>query len=250
MVLIAFHGKLGSGKNEAARQMKLLFANGADFEEKALASNLKAFSATLTRTTLEDQCSEGGKNREIPVCEMSTRKILLDVRGLLDSMMSFDFFQCKPLEKQVHKIIEEIVASREKTGQKKDILTLSCGSIQQEIGTRFRQEFGCDVWLSLLFDDWETRKNWLITDLRFPNEKAEIEAQGGFCIKLVGDPKKVRANSKRDPNHISETALDAVTAWDCVVDNQHDDIQNLRKQLFQFARKNMDVIGQSFVLLN
>jgi hypothetical protein len=249
MVLLAFHGKLGSGKNEAARQTKLLFANGSEFEEKALASNLKAFTAVLTRTTLQDQYSEEGKNIEIPVCELSIRSILLDVQGLLNFMNSFDFFQCKPSEQRIHKIIGEIVASHENKGHKTDVLSLSCGSIQQEVGTRFRQAFGEDVWISLLLDDWEPRKNWLITDLRFPNEKAEIEALGGFCIKLVGDPKQVRANSKRDTNHISETALDAVTKWDCVVDNQHDDIQNLRKQLFKFARKNMYVIGQSFVLL-
>jgi dephospho-CoA kinase len=54
--------------------------------------------------------------------------------------------------------------------------------------------------------------DWIITDVRFPNEFKAIKERNGMLIKVIRDTGKVSA-------HISETALDYENRWDCVIDN-------------------------------
>ena len=74
--------------------------------------------------------------------------------------------------------------------------------------------------------------NWIITDMRFPNELKAVKDKGGITIRvnrdrgLVGEADKGRFDvtkeglvpSKNNPNHPSETALDN-TEFDFVIDN-------------------------------
>jgi hypothetical protein len=59
-----------------------------------------------------------------------------------------------------------------------------------------------------LLEEWEEGEypNWIITDMRFPNEMQAIKANGGITIKVV------RPHDKEIPLdlHPSETALDDV----------------------------------------
>ena len=69
-------------------------------------------------------------------------------------------------------------------------------------------------------------KNWIITDTRFPNEYKAIKDKGGICIKIT---RKVREfipgfiteyNPLLDgKEHESETALDYISDWDYVINN-------------------------------
>jgi len=65
----------------------------------------------------------------------------------------------------------------------------------------------------------------------FPNEAEAIKKRGGMVIRLEGDPTGVRLRSKRDQNHISETALDNFMHFDVIVDNSKNDIESLRSKL-------------------
>ena len=51
------------------------------------------------------------------------------------------------------------------------------------------------------------------------NEADAVSRYGGTLVRLVGDPGKVRANSTRDLNHISETALDNYQGFDLTYEN-------------------------------
>jgi hypothetical protein len=88
------------------------------------------------------------------------------------------------------------------------------GECLQLIGTDlFRDHFDPDTWVKTLFETIipevkSLNQIPLITDVRFPNEADEILSRGGIVVRLFGDPVDIRKNSKRDLNHISETALD------------------------------------------
>lgn len=91
--------------------------------------------------------------------------------------------------------------------------------------------------------------NWIITDLRFPNEFEAVKERGGICIK-VNRPKKLKVAIDMDSmtragkeaynafikEHESETALDGHQDWDYIIQNDgtiEDLIQKVKKILIE-----------------
>jgi hypothetical protein len=73
-----------------------------------------------------------------------------------------------------------------------------------------RNHFDNDIWIKALLNNYYTYpKNtiFILPDVRFENEYNLVN-ENGIMIRINGDPALVRANSNRDLNHISETALD------------------------------------------
>lgn len=65
-----------------------------------------------------------------------------------------------------------------------------------------RNYFGPDIWVDALFSGWDGTENWIITDVRFPNEVEAIQARGGIVIRVI------RPDMPNEDTHESETALD------------------------------------------
>lgn len=98
----------------------------------------------------------------------------------------------------------------------------------QKLGTEaMRDNLHEDVWVNALFADYKsiggtmdvrrTRidyPNWVITDVRFPNEANAIINRGGIMVRLNRD--KTPGISK---DHSSETALDNWTGFSYEIDN-------------------------------
>ena len=108
------------------------------------------------------------------------------------------------------------------------------GEILQLVGTDlFRDNYDTDIWVKSFFNEelYEKLNNGkiiIIPDVRFTNEADYIIQEGGYLIRLEGDPKGVRENSLRDLNHISETNLDNYTKFDKVIYNDKKDINILK----------------------
>lgn len=108
------------------------------------------------------------------------------------------------------------------------------GELMQYIGTDLlRNHLDEDIWVKTLFND--TMKNKIdngmiivIPDVRFKNEAKYILDEGGYLIRLNGDPNKIRENSTRDLNHISEIDLDDFNGFDKILDNSKKDFNNLK----------------------
>lgn len=80
----------------------------------------------------------------------------------------------------------------------------------------------------------------LLGDVRFPNEYRFVrETCGGVVVRLEGDPCAVRAQSRRDLMHISETALDDPLAFprDLVIDTQALDGEQSAALAIDFVQK-------------
>lgn len=63
---------------------------------------------------------------------------------------------------------------------------------------------------------------WVITDLRFPNEKKSVEDRGGLTIRIERDVRKRLGLSPTDEipkEHVSETALDNANFHHTIINN-------------------------------
>jgi len=109
------------------------------------------------------------------------------------------------------------------------------GKTLQLIGTDlFRNNYDTDIWVKSFFNEelddiLNDGKIIVVPDVRFVNEANYILQEGGYLIRLEGDPMGVRENSLRDLNHFSETNLDDYTNFSKVSYNGERDIQNLKK---------------------
>ena len=90
-------------------------------------------------------------------------------------------------------------------------------TLQQKIGTEaFRNNVNPDTWVLALFSDFssvDAESQWIITDVRFPNEVEYIKKYGGVIIRIEND------NLDNSDTHYSETALDNYKDWDFVIKN-------------------------------
>ena len=97
---------------------------------------------------------------------------------------------------------------------------MTVGEFQQKLGTEaIRQGLKDDAWIIALFADYLPGNNWIVTDVRFPNEALAIRQRGGVLIRINRD---VMDDSGRDPSHPSETSLDDWGDWDFVINNDSD----------------------------
>ena len=114
------------------------------------------------------------------------------------------------------------------------------GETLQLVGTElFRNNYDNDIWVKSLFneelyDKLDNGKIIIIPDVRFVNEADYILKEGGYLIRLQGDPMDVRENSLRDLNHISETNLDDYTKFDKIIYNDKRDINILKSIINDF----------------
>jgi hypothetical protein len=73
----------------------------------------------------------------------------------------------------------------------------------QVMGTEVgRKMLGEDVWVNALFNSLEPTGNYVISDVRFPNEYEAIKEVGGFVVRVE------RPGTQPVNAHPSETALD------------------------------------------
>jgi hypothetical protein len=70
-----------------------------------------------------------------------------------------------------------------------------------------------NIWVNALFASYLKDSNWVVTDVRFPNEAQAIKDRGGIVIR-VDKPQLI----ERDFEHLSETSLDNYE-FDHVIDN-------------------------------
>jgi hypothetical protein len=106
--------------------------------------------------------------------------------------------------------------------------------ILQRVGTEaLRRGFDEDVWVKSahLRIQRAPTTNWVLTDVRFPNESEAIKSWGGqvFRIDRAERPDLIATNQ-----HASETSMDSYDGWDGVISNV-----GTLNELYAAARKAM-----------
>lgn len=113
----------------------------------------------------------------------------------------------------------------------------------QLLGTEAgRQIIHPNIWVNALFADWKSGyveqgagwieteddyPNWIVTDVRFPNEAKAIKDRGGILIRINRPQYLDNGLVIRKDEHLSETALDDYDGFDYVIDNDSDSVQDL-----------------------
>lgn len=82
----------------------------------------------------------------------------------------------------------------------------------QGIGQGLRDAIDPNLWVKILFANTEGWSNYIIADVRYPNEVYAIKERNGILLRI--DRKGAGAG-----NHSSETALDNYKEWDVHIEN-------------------------------
>lgn len=95
-------------------------------------------------------------------------------------------------------------------------------ALYQHLGTGIRElcdEFWVDVAEARIRTLWETSRNVVVADIRFPNEADRVVSLGGKIIRVIRDG---AASGVTNSEHISETALNEWYGY-----NEHIEVFNI-----------------------
>lgn len=167
----------------------------ANWEIKKLAGKLKQIVSLVTGVPIEDLEKEEVKNSYLP----SNWDRLIGKKGWFDN-----------------------------DNRLTQWVPITVRQFLQEVGTdAMRNVIHPNFWVNALFVDYkptyntkhpitvDTAPNWIITDVRFPNELKAIKDRGGVVIRV--NRYDITGQGKLNP-HTSETALDNAE-FDYVIDN-------------------------------
>ena len=88
----------------------------------------------------------------------------------------------------------------------------------QQVGTDlFRNQLHPNTWVNATFANYQD-DNWIITDMRFPNELEAVKKHNGITIRINRGLVERTGKMIQGPEHISETALDDAE-FDYVIEN-------------------------------
>ena len=98
----------------------------------------------------------------------------------------------------------------------------------QEVGQGLRDAIDPNLWIKALFANTEDWSNYIIADVRYPNELEAIKERDGVLIRID-------RNGTGAGNHSSETALDDYNDWDVHIEN-NDSLESLFETMRIFTK--------------
>lgn len=103
----------------------------------------------------------------------------------------------------------------------------------QRIGTEAgRALLGPDVWVDLLFADFQPEDTWVITDVRFKNEATRIITEGGSMIR-INRPGVEPPNDHLSEHDLADWNFDFVIENDGELDDLEDAVDSLLFEVLQ-----------------
>ena len=91
--------------------------------------------------------------------------------------------------------------------------------ILQRVGTEaMRVGFDANVWVNSwrrYLKENTSQENWVVPDVRFPNEAEAVKNMGGVVVRVDRDGRDAIDGQK----HASETSMEGYGEWDYVIDN-------------------------------
>ena len=202
--LIGISGKIGSGKDTVGNIIQMLtqgIDSNTQITEYVNGTNITGFDYQIKKfaDTIKDTvCMWIGCTRE-----------QLEDQEFKQKELGEEWWYCVaddgsyiPYEQNLHK--NKVV----------NLVKLTPRKLLQLLGTECgRQIIHPNIWVNSLFADYKKDSNWIITDVRFPNEAQAIKDKGGIMIRIN------RPLYRLDDQHPSETALDNYN-FDYVIENE------------------------------
>ena len=172
-MIIGISGKAGSGKDTAAKMLEVLYAN-PDISYEDFANKRYKNFADIQIVHFADSLKE-------------TAQVLFRIGEWETNTQEGK----KTTINWIGKTVRELL---------------------QGIGQGLRDAIDFDLWVKILFANTEDWSNYIIADVRYPNEVYAIKKRNGVLIRI--DRKDAGAG-----NHSSETALDNYKEWDVHIEN-------------------------------
>jgi hypothetical protein len=182
-MIIGISGRIASGKNTVGDIIEKLCLtnNGPKFEQKSFAGKLKQIASLLTGIPVED------------FEDQEFKKSYLGAEwGTVES---------NPLN--AVPVFEDVAFNH----------LMSVRELLQKLGTEaIRDGLHPNAWVNALMCEYKRPKlseynpsNWIITDVRFPNELEAVEDVKGLTLKVIRPVEKSKTPARLHP---SETSLD------------------------------------------
>ncbi len=218
MPILGLVAKAQAGKDTVAQMIideavnqSSVYGKPTHWEIKKFAGKLKQIVALLTGCRVEDLEKEEFKNSELP--EKWTRYELFNFgrqTGKLYPSKIDAFGACINNSQHQHMAVR---------------IPWTYRRLLQVLGTEgLRDLIHPNVHVNALMVDYHPNEsNWLVTDVRFPNEGDAILAAGGVLVK-------VERPGIYTGTHPSETAMDDYKDFDYIIDNRYD-LPYLRRQV-------------------
>ena len=172
-MIIGISGKAGSGKDTAAKMLEVLYAN-PDISYEDFANKRYKNFADIQIVHFADSLKE-------------TAQVLFRIGEWETNTQEGK----KTTINWIGKTVRELL---------------------QGIGQGLRDAIDPNLWVKILFANTEDWSNYIIADVRYPNEIYAIKKRNGVLIRI--DRKGAGAG-----NHSSETALDDYKEWDVHIEN-------------------------------
>ena len=172
-MIIGISGKAGSGKDTAAKMLEVLYAN-PDISYEDFANKRYKNFADIQIVHFADSLKE-------------TAQVLFRIGEWETNTQEGK----KTTINWIGKTVRELL---------------------QGIGQGLRDAIDFDLWVKILFANTEDWSNYIIADVRYPNEVKAIKERNGILLRI--DRKGAGAG-----NHSSETALDDYKEWDVHIEN-------------------------------
>ncbi len=239
-MIIGISGKKTVGKNTIAKIINQLTNN--KYEEKCFADKLKDIVCLLINCAREQLEDESFKSKELG--EEWWYWYMERDGGY--SPIILDYLTTTKKELKNYEGLE--------------LIKPTIRFLLQFIGTNlFRNQLHPEIWVNALMSEYKLYKetkpfvnltlkdeeypNWIITDVRFPNEMEAVKKRGGITIR-VNRPCDICGGSgyhkmscpvSKSGEHLSETSLDSAT-FDFVINNNKD-IEHLINEVKKILKK-------------
>lgn len=248
MSIIAISGKMQSGKNTVASIIQYLTLQKyypnvwkdksfdffldygkshtwkSDWKQVAFSSKLKQIVSILTGIPVEDLEKQEVKDR---ILGEEWNRYLLKEWWINDEYAEHEQFTYFASNEDMQKYISDM-GHTDSTCSQVGKTSITVRQLLQEVGTDvMRNIIHPSIWVNALFADYREKvdfdnnlpmnKNWILTDLRFKNEKKAVEDRGGITIRvnrynrndyIVKSKKGGGVEHFRKHEHPSETDLD------------------------------------------
>lgn len=172
-MIIGISGKAGSGKDTAAKMLEVLYAN-PDISYEDFANRRYENFADIQIVHFADTLKE-------------TAQVLFRISEWETNTQEGK----KTTINWIGKTVRELL---------------------QGIGQGLRDAIDPNLWVKILFANTKDWSNYIIADVRYPNELEAIKERNGILLRI--DRKGAGAG-----NHSSETALDDYKKWDVHIEN-------------------------------
>ena len=172
-MIIGISGKAGSGKDTAAKMLEVLYAN-PDISYEDFANKRYKNFADIQIVHFADSLKE-------------TAQVLFRIGEWETNTQEGK----KTTINWIGKTVRELL---------------------QGIGQGLRDAIDPNLWVKILFANTEGWSNYIIADVRYPNEVKAIKERNGILLRI--DREGAGAG-----NHSSETALDDYKEWDVHIEN-------------------------------